>query len=408
MLRQLAGQTAIYGISSIVSRLLNYLLTPFLTRIMTTGEYGVITDMYALIPFAMVVLTMGMETGYFCFAGKAEGLHGRQEVFSTTWGAVSAVAVLFAALGILFTPELSRVMDYPDHPSYIWIVAVVIALDVITAIPYARLRQENKARLFVILRTFSVVLNVVLVVFLYEGLPRLAVGGGWWASLYDPSYGAGYYLVANLITSFVTLLLLFPAYRDCVPRIRWRLLRTIFIYSFPLLVSGVAGVANQFIDRQLIKYPMPRGEAMDALGIYGAVAKLGVILLLFIQMYRYAAEPFFLANFKKEDFLRANAEALKYFAIVSVAIFLLIMLFADPFALCGACIPAGDVYPAADPAREHLFGDDAEPQFLVQTDGGYAFCDLDHRNGTGRYGGPERMAGTRAGLCRRRMGTPRL
>ena len=155
MLRQLAGQTAIYGISSIVSRLLNYLLTPFLTRIMTTGEYGVITDMYALIPFAMVVLTMGMETGYFRFAGKAEGLHGRQEVFSTTWGAVSAVAVLFAALGILFTPELSRVMDYPDHPSYIWIVAVVIALDVITAIPYARLRQENKARLFVILRTFG-------------------------------------------------------------------------------------------------------------------------------------------------------------------------------------------------------------------------------------------------------------
>ena len=333
MLRQLAGQTAIYGISSIVSRLLNYLLTPFLTRIMTTGEYGVITDMYALIPFAMVVLTMGMETGYFRFAGKAEGLHGRQEVFSTTWGAVSAVAVLFAALGILFTPELSRVMDYPDHPSYIWIVAVVIALDVITAIPYARLRQENKARLFVILRTFSVVLNVVLVVFLYEGLPRLAVGGGWWASLYDPSYGTGYYLVANLITSFVTLLLLFPAYRDCVPRIRWRLLRTIFIYSFPLLVSGVAGVANQFIDRQMIKYLMPRGEAMDALGIYGAVAKLGVILLLFIQMYRYAAEPFFLANFKKEDFLRANAEALKYFAIVSVAIFLLIMLFADAFAL---------------------------------------------------------------------------
>lgn len=130
MLRQLAGQTAIYGIS-IVSRLLNYLLTPVLTRIMTTGEYGDYRYV-RLIPFTMVVLTM-METGYFRFAGKAEGLHGRQEVFFDDLGAVSAVAVLFAALGIL-TPELSRVMDYPDHPSWYLDVAVVIALDV-TAIP---------------------------------------------------------------------------------------------------------------------------------------------------------------------------------------------------------------------------------------------------------------------------------
>lgn len=333
MLKQLAGQTAIYGISSIVSRLLNYLLTPFLTRIMTTGEYGVITDMYALIPFAMVVLTMGMETGYFRFAGKAENIQERRRVFSTTWGAVSALAILFAAAAFLFTPELSQAMGYADYPSYIQIVALIIALDVITAIPYARLRQENKAKLFVVLRTFSVLLNVVLVIFLYSALPHLAANGGWWASLYDPDYGAGYYLVANLITSFVTLLLLFPSYRDCVPKIDWKLLRTIFIYSFPLLVSGVAGVANQFIDRQMIKYLMPADEAMDALGIYGAVAKLGVFLLLFIQMYRYAAEPFFLANFKKEDFLRANAEALKFFTIASVGIFLLIMLFVDLFAL---------------------------------------------------------------------------
>lgn len=330
MIRQLAGQTAIYGISSIASRLLNYLLTPLLTRVLTTAEYGVITDMYALIPFAMVVLTMGMETGYFRFAGKAEGL-AKREVFSTTWGAVSALAILFASAVLIFTPELSRLMEYADHPSYVRLVALIIALDVITAIPYARLRQEGKAKRFVAIRTFSVVLNVLIVLFLYLGLPRLAAGGGFWASLYDPSYGPGYYLVSNLITSLVTLLVLYPAYRDTVPRIRWGLLRSMLLYSFPLLVSGVAGVANMFIDRQMIKYLMPADEAMDALGIYGAVAKLGVILLLFIQMYRYAAEPFFLANFKKEDFLRANAEALKYFTMVSVGIFLLIMLFENAF-----------------------------------------------------------------------------
>ena len=332
MIRKLAGQTAIYGISSIASRLLNYLLTPLLTRVLTTAEYGVITDMYALIPFAMVILTMGMETGYFRFAGKSEGI-AKREVFSTTWGAVSAVAIVFAGLIWCFTPSLSRLMAYADHPSYIRLVGLIVALDVITAIPYARLRQEGKAKQFVAIRTFSVLLNVGIVLFLYLALPKLATGGGIWTRLYDPTYGPGYYLVSNFITSLVTLLVLYPAYRDTLPVIRGRLLREMLFYSFPLLVSGVAGVANMFIDRQMIKYLMPADEAMDALGIYGAVAKLGVILLLFIQMYRYAAEPFFLANFKKEDFLKANAEALKYFTMVSVGIFLLIMLFEDGFAL---------------------------------------------------------------------------
>ena len=326
MIRQLAGQTAIYGISSIASRLLNYLLTPLLTRVLSPAEYGVITDMYALIPFVMVVLTLGMETGYFRFAGQAEGL-AKREVFSTSWGCVSSLAILFAALVWIFTPQLSHLMAYADHPSYIKLVALIIALDVITAIPYARLRQEGKAKRFVAIRTFSVILNVLIVLFLYLGLPKLAVGSGFWASLYDPNYGPGYYLVSNLITSFVTLLILYPSYRDAIPRIQWSLLRRMLIYSLPLLVSGVAGVANMFIDRQMIKYLMPADEAMIALGIYGAVAKLGVILLLFIQMYRYAAEPFFLASFKKDDFLNANAEALKYFSIVSVGIFLMIMLF---------------------------------------------------------------------------------
>ena len=171
MIRKLAGQTAIYGISSIASRLLNYLLTPLLTRVLTTAEYGVITDMYALIPFAMVILTMGMETGYFRFAGKSEGI-AKREVFSTTWGAVSAVAIVFAGLIWCFTPSLSRLMAYADHPSYIRLVGLIVALDVITAIPYARLRQEGKAKQFVAIRTFSVLLNVGIVLFLYLALPN--------------------------------------------------------------------------------------------------------------------------------------------------------------------------------------------------------------------------------------------
>lgn len=333
MLRKLASQTAVYGISTIIAKLLNYMLTPYLTRVMSLGEYGVITDLYALIPFVMVLLTMGLETGYFRFAGAAESLQDKRTVFSTTWGTLTLMALLFMAGAWLFTPQIAAVMEYSSTPSYIWLVAAIIALDVIAAIPFARLRQEDRRMRYVVIRTLSVVVTIVFTVLFYSFLPRMAEGGGVWSALYIPNYGAGYALIANLISSLVTLVVLFPVYRDVVPRIKWSLLRTILIYSFPLLMGGIAGTANQFIDRQLIKYLMPGDDAMAALGMYGAIAKIGVILLLFTQMYRLAAEPFFLANFKKDDFKKTNAEALKYFVIASLAMYLIITLFSDLFAL---------------------------------------------------------------------------
>ena len=160
MLKQLAGQTAIYGVGTIVPRFLNYLLFPYLTRLMTTGEYGVVTDLYALIPFALVVLTMGLETGYFRFAGQAATERERKEVFETTWGAVSLFALLFFAAALLFTPALARITDYAEHPSYIRLTAAIIALDAATAIPFARLRQQGRAKRFVALRLLSVAVNL--------------------------------------------------------------------------------------------------------------------------------------------------------------------------------------------------------------------------------------------------------
>lgn len=334
MLRKLAGQTLIYGISSIVARLLNYLLTPYLTRIniMTPGEYGIITDMYAIIPFALVVLTMGMETGYFRFAGKAASEEEKKKVFATTWGAVSYLALIFMAAVILFKDSIAGALGYADRSEYILIVGAIITLDVICAIPFVRLREQGRAGRYVFIRVMSVLINVVLCVAFYSGLPRLAEAGIL-TSLYSPAFGAGYYMVANLIASVCVFAMLMPSCRDVRPRIERKLFRQIFIYSLPLLVSGVAGTANEFIDRQMIKFLMPEDEAMSALGIYGAVVKIGVIMILFTQMYRLGAEPFFLANFKKDDFKAANAEALKYYMIVSVFIFLTIALFSDWFAL---------------------------------------------------------------------------
>ncbi len=315
-IKSLASQTAIYGISSIAARLLNYLLVPYLTRLLAPDEYGVITDMYALIPLALVVLTMGLESGYFKFAGQ-EGADKRR-IFRSLWGLTVTAAAVFFALVMVFRGGIAELMDYASTPHYVTLVAAIIALDVATALPFARLRQEGRASMFVAVRVASVVINVALTV-----------------GFYSIMHGNGpvWVFVANLIASALALLILLPGVRNMLPHIDRRTLRPILLYSLPLLVGGIAGTANEFIDRQMIKYLMPEGEAMGALGVYGAVVKIGVVLLLFTQMYRMAAEPFFLSGFKKDDFVRTNAEAMKWFIIASVAIFLGITLFTDLFAL---------------------------------------------------------------------------
>ena len=328
MLEKLAKQTAIYGISTIVVRFLNYLLTPYYTRIFTQGEYGVITDIYALIPFALVLLSMGMESSYFRFTTKAEEEGGdieagKRKVFATTWGITSLAATVFFGLVWLFNSPLSHAMGetYVAHPEYVTIVAAIVMVDVWSIIPFSRLREQGRAMRFVLLKAMSVLLNV-----------GLAIAFGI-VGLYDTSFGIGWVLIANLAASLLTFLALLPTTNRTLPRIDGALLRRIFIYSLPLLISGIAGTANEFLDRQMIKYLTPGDGAMADLGIYGAIVKIAVVMTLFTQMYRLAAEPFFLSSFKKEDFKEANAASMKYFVMASMVIFLGIVLFRDVFAL---------------------------------------------------------------------------
>ena len=328
MLEKLAKQTAIYGISTIVVRFLNYLLTPYYTRIFDQGEYGIVTDIYALIPFALVVLSMGMESSYFRFTTRAEEeggdvAMGKRKVFATTWGITSLAATLFFGLVWLLDGPISQAMGeaYIAHPEYVVIVAAIVMVDVWSIIPFSRLREQGKAMRFVLLKAMSVLLNV-----------GLAIGFGV-VGLYDTTFGIGWVLIANLAASLLTFLALLPTTNRTLPRIDGALLRKIFVYSLPLLISGIAGTANEFIDRQMIKYLTPGDEAMADLCIYGAIVKIAVVMTLFTQMYRLAAEPFFLSNFRKEDFVEMNAAALKYFVMVSMFIFLAIALYRDIFAL---------------------------------------------------------------------------
>ena len=327
MLEKLAKQTAVYGISTIVVRFLSYLLTPYYTRVFGQETYGVVTDIYALIPLALTLLTMGMESSYFRFSAKAEEAGGdvkaaKRRLFATTWGVTSLAAAVFFLATAFFRDGIARMMGeaYVAHPEYVVWVGLIILFDVWACIPFSRLREQGRAMTFVGLKAMNVVLNVA-----------LAFGFGA-AGLFATDFGVGWVFVANLIASVVTWLAILGTADRTVPKINWALLAAIFAYSLPLLVGGLAGTANEFIDRQLIKYLVPEG-AMAQLGIYGAITKIAVVMMLFYQMYRLAAEPFFLSNFRKSDFVAMNAAALKYYVMASMLIFLGIALFRDVFAL---------------------------------------------------------------------------
>ena len=327
MLEKLAKQTAVYGISTIVVRFLSYLLTPYYTRIFGQETYGIVTDIYALIPLALTLLTMGMESSYFRFSAKAEEAGGdvraaKRRLFVTTWGVTSLAAVVFFVLVASFRNGVAGLMGeaYAAHPEYVVWVGLIILFDVWACIPFSRLREQGRALLFVGIKALNVVMNVALAV-------AFGVAG-----LFATEFGVGWVFVANLIASVVTWLVILATVDRTVPKINWALLAAVFAYSLPLLVGGLAGTANEFIDRQLIKYLVPEG-AMAQVGIYGAITKIAVVMMLFYQMYRLAAEPFFLSNFKKSDFVQMNAAALKYYVMASMLIFLGIALFRDVFAL---------------------------------------------------------------------------
>ena len=327
MLEKLAKQTAVYGVATIVVRFLSYLLTPYYTRIFEQGTYGVVTDIYALIPLALTLLTMGMESSYFRFSAKAEAAGGdvaaaKRRLFATTWGVTSLAAAIFLAVVLLCRDGIAALMGpaYVAHPEYVAWVGAIILFDVWACIPFSRLREQGRSLTFVGFKALNVVLNVAL---------AFAFGI---AGLFASDFGVGWVFVANLIASAVTWLLILSTVDRTVPHIDRALLAAVFVYSLPLLVGGLAGTANEFIDRQLIKYLVPAG-AMAQLGVYGAITKIAVVMMLFYQMYRLAAEPFFLSNFRKSDFVEMNAAALKYYVMASMLIFLGIALFRDFFAL---------------------------------------------------------------------------
>lgn len=316
-MKRLAGETAIYGISSIVGKFLNWMLVPMYTRVLANeSDFGIVTNLYAWTALLMVILTYGMETGFFRFINKQE-IKFPMRVYATTLFSLAFTSVLFVMLILYALSPVSQALGYGTHPEYVGMMSVIVALDAFCSIPFAYLRYQRKAMRFAALKLLNIGLNIALVCF--------------FLLVFRPEEQVKYIFVANLITSAVTFLLLIP---DMVPGLRekasFALLRQMLRYSFPILILGIAGILNQTVDKILFPFLFDDTDyANTQLGIYGACFKVAVVMVMFTQAFRYAYEPFIFAKHRDSGGTEAYVEAMKYFHIFALVIFLGVMYYLD-------------------------------------------------------------------------------
>ena len=333
-LKQLAGETAIYGLSSILARVLNFLFVPIYTRMLTTAQYGVVTEFMAYIAILQVVLVLGLETGCFRFANK-EG-EDPKKVYSNALLSVFGLNVAFVALIVAFRNPLSAALGYSGYEAMLVYVSLILLFDSVTAILFARLRQEHKAVKFAIIKTVKILTETLAnlgLFFLYPAFcaahPSNPLSG-----LISPTPDFNYPIFAIFISCVVCLLMFLP------DLLKWKFsfdkgtLKRMLLYSLPLMVAALPGVANDFLDRVLFRYFDTASEAWrSSLGIYQAAVKLAVIMNLFIQMFRYAAEPFFFQRARDKGSKELYAVVMEFFTAFCGLVFLGVILYIDIISL---------------------------------------------------------------------------
>ena len=313
-LQTIAKDTAIYGLSSIIGRFLNYLLVPLYTAQLSvaSGGYGVITNMYAYVALILVILTFGMETTYFRFTNKTHT--DSQVVYSTTLISVGTVSALFAALVIIFIKPICSMMGYGDHPEWVWVMALTVAIDAFLCIPFAHLRQQKKAIKFASLKLLNIVVSILLNLIYFA-----------WMDGKDVSYA--FYI--NLVCTAMLAICLFTEYTGFRWKMDTKLLRTMLSYSWPILVLGVAGILNQTADKMLFPYIYEGDDMLEQLGIYGACSKIAMIMAMITQAFRFAYEPIVFSGVKEKGQHEMYEQAMKYFIIFTLLAFLLVVGYID-------------------------------------------------------------------------------
>lgn len=330
-LKSLAKDTAVYGLSSIIGKFLNYLLVPLHTAVLpvASGQYGVVSNMYAFTALMLVFLTFGMETGFFRFANKSD--EEPMKVYANALIYVGGLSLVFLVLCLAFLHPLAGWLDYDAHPEFVGMIVIVIALDSFLSIPFAFLRYKKRPMKFAGIKLFSISLNIGLNLFFLLVCPWLEAhwpGSVSW--FYDPQYLVGYIFAINVVTSVIQLFFFIPELKGFAYRVDKRLMKQMITYSFPILILGLVGVLNQSVDKMI--YPFlftDRQEGLVQLGIYSATSKIAMVMAMFTQAFRYAYEPFVFGKNKEGDHRAMYADAMKYFLIFSFLAFLAIMFYLD-------------------------------------------------------------------------------
>ena len=331
-LKQLAGQTVIYGLSTILARIINFLFVPIYTRLLTLESYGVVTEFMAYIAVLQVVLVMGLETGCFRFANK-EGVDPKR-VYSNAFVTVFCVSATFLALMVAFAGQISSVLGYAGYEACIMYMGGILALDAVTAILFAKLRQESRALKFAVFKTIKIITETAANLVLFLWFPKHVSSAPWLLNFIPETPDFSYVIFAIFISCVVCGLLFIPEYLKLSFRLEPQLLKQMLAYSLPLMVAALPGIVNDFLDRILFRYFDTNAEAWrSSLGLYQAAVKLAVIMNLFIQMFRYAAEPFFFRRAKEKDSLQLYATVQEYFTAFCGLVFLGVILYIDIIAL---------------------------------------------------------------------------
>lgn len=330
-LKSVVKDTAIYGLSSIIGRFLNYLLVPLYTAVLPAGSggYGVVTNIYAYVGLILVILTFGMETTFFRFANK-EG-EKPLVVYSTTLIIVGTISLFFLCMVLGFLPQISQAMGYATHPEYIGIMGACVALDAFLAIPFAWLRYQKRPIKFAALNLLFIFLNIVTNLLYFLVLPKLyplypdIIG-----LFYNPGVGVGYIFGLNLVCKAAIVAFFIPELTGFKYILDVALMKRMLRYSWPILVLGIAGILNQTADK--IIFPLVYGDIQEGqvqLGIYGACVKIAMIMAMITQAFRYAYEPFVFGKSKDQDSKTTYAKGMKFFIIFTLLAFLCVMAWLD-------------------------------------------------------------------------------
>jgi len=331
-IKKLAGQTMWYGVSSIFARFLNYLLTPYLTLIFSgTTEYGKMSLVYALIPFLNVVVVYALDTTYFRYI-QQKGAEGA--LYDTLLYSLFCNTIFFTGLIILFRHSIASFIHLEEHSEYITFTAFIIGLEALSALPFARLRHENRPRQFAFIRVTAILLNIFFTYFFLSLCPKMAKAHPYssvWHLLYSPTFGVGYVLLANLISSAFQFLALSKQFLQFRWRFDWKIWREIIVYASPLMIAGFGGMINETFDRIMLarRLQMSHEQADFYVGVYSACYKLSLLITLFVQAFRMGAEPFFFRQAVEGDAPRTYARVMKFFVITICVMFLVVALYLD-------------------------------------------------------------------------------